>query len=48
LVQFLQLLVKVLVEFDALDKGGVRFRELVAIVAHKDGPNFVDELIDPW
>ena len=46
-VQLLQLLVKVLVETGALDNGGVRLGELLAVQVDKDGLDVVDELIDP-
>lgn len=47
LLKFLELLVKVLVELDALDDCSVGLLELLAVEADEDGLDVVDELVDP-
>ncbi len=43
----MQLLVKVFVELDTLDDGGVWFLQLLAVETDEDGPDVVDELVNP-
>ena len=45
--ELLQLLVKVLVELDALDDGGVGLLELLAVEVDEDDLDVVDQLVDP-
>lgn len=46
-VELLNLLLEVVVELMALDEGGVRLLELVAVEADEDGLDVVDELVNP-
>lgn len=47
LVELLDLLLEVVVEVVALDEGGVRLLELIAVEADEDGLDVVDKLVNP-
>ena len=46
-LEFLQLLVEVLIKFEALNNGCVWLLELLAVETDKNGLDIVDKLIDP-